>query len=824
MRRHPGLPRITSRLTRAPRLLVLLAFLMTTLLPLAAPVRAAEGLTMEARALLGGHARVGTWIAISVRLKNDGPAIVGELRLAGGTQGQTRFGTPVDLPSNADQTYVLYVQPPAFGNTLEVILVEGDRTLTSSKVNYQIHDPGQLVVAVIAENPERIVNSVGLLPNRNQVAPLVIGMTPEDLPARVEAWGLVDRIIWQDVDSERLDTPQRSALQAWIAGGGRLVISGGTVGPRSLSAFPDTVLPYRPEVTADIPASSLRGILGSLPATATTLPALAGSLIDGRVLASVGDQVVAAERSYGSGAVTVLGFDPTVDWIAGTDAARNLWRSLLPERAAGGLTISDDSLLLNAVSQLPALALPPIGGLFALLVAYILLIGPLNYLVLKRLDRREWAWATMPILIIAFAAGAYGIGAALRGSEVIVHEVAIVRGAPGATEGVAQVYMGVFSPSRTTYQVRVPGGALLSSPIAGDFFGGNVNVVGLDILQGDPAGVRDLAVGFGSLRTIRAESSVVIPLVETDFRLENGRLRGTVTNASDQRLARPAVVLGQTVALLQDLEPGGVATVDIAVQGRQFTQSLADLIVGQPFFDDSAANAESTQAFVRRNMVDQLTYDPNFGATNLLPADGPVVIAWGSSAVLPVEIASQEPRHVGDVLYYLPAKVRISGPTTFRSDLMRSTAIEVDAFFFSKEPQTMSFGRGSVVMAYRPIGFEGTFAATALTINLGYGDEGQSQVPIPVEPLAAIPPPCPDPPTDECRNANFDGIPEVEVYDIDADEWRRLPHLDPGSVYGLADPDRYIDPTSGTVLIRYVNDSSDGVGFGVNVSIAGEIR
>ncbi len=245
--------------------------------------------------------------------------------------------------------------------------------------------------------------------------------------------------------------------------------------------------------------------------------------------------------------MTVLGFDPTVDWIAGTDAARNLWRRLLPERAAGGLTISDDSLLLNAVSQLPALALPPIGGLFALLVAYILLIGPLNYLVLKRLDRREWAWATMPILIIAFAAGAYGIGAALRGSEVIVHEVAIVRGAPGATEGVAQVYMGVFSPSRTTYQVRVPGGALLSSPIAGDFFGGNVNVVGLDILQGDPAGVRDLAVGFGSLRTIRAESSVVIPLVETDFRLEDGRLRGTVTNASNQRLARPAVVLGQTV-------------------------------------------------------------------------------------------------------------------------------------------------------------------------------------------------------------------------------------------------------------------------------------
>ena len=192
----------------------------------------------------------------------------------------------------------------------------------------------------------------------------------------------------------------------------------------------------------------------------------------------------------------------------------------------------------NAVSQLPTLALPPIGGLLALLVAYILLIGPINYLVLQRLDRREWAWVTMPILIVVFAVGAYGFGAALRGSDVIVNEIAIVRGAPGATEGSAQVYLGVFSPTRSTYQVSVPGGALLSSPINGDMFGGIGTTSVLDVLQGDPARVRDLAVGFGSLRTIRAETAVAVPLIEADLRLEDGRLKGTVKNASSQRLER----------------------------------------------------------------------------------------------------------------------------------------------------------------------------------------------------------------------------------------------------------------------------------------------
>jgi hypothetical protein len=54
-------------------------------------VAAADGPTMEARVLLQGHARVGSWLAIDVRLTNDGAPITGELRLQGGSQGGTRF-------------------------------------------------------------------------------------------------------------------------------------------------------------------------------------------------------------------------------------------------------------------------------------------------------------------------------------------------------------------------------------------------------------------------------------------------------------------------------------------------------------------------------------------------------------------------------------------------------------------------------------------------------------------------------------------------------------------------------------------------------------
>ncbi len=786
---------------------------------------AADGLTMEATVLLEGHARSGQWMAIDVHLANAGPAITGELRLAGGAQGKTRFSTVVDLPTQSDKRFVMYVQPPAFGRELEVALVDRDRTIATVKAAFQVHDPSQLVVGIVAEQPGDIIGSLHLLPNANNLAPLTIALDPTDLPERVEAWNTLDRIVWQDVDASRLDQARLDAMRGWVAGGGQLVIVGGTNGPSGLSAFPDLLLPYRPTVTVDVAPGTLSGLLGQLPADATDLPALSGTMIEGRALVSVGDQTVAAERSYGSGLVTLLGFDPTVDWIAGAGIGDGLWRRLLPPRTGGGPILGDDSQIVSAATQLPSLALPPIGGLILLLGAYILLIGPVNYIVLRRLDRREWAWVTMPVLIVGFAVGAYGFGAALRGSELIINEVAIVRGAPGATDGMAQVYLGVFSPSRGSYQLRIPGGALLSSPISGDFFGGDGTAASLDVLQGDPAMIRDLDVGFGSLRTVRAESAVTVPLVEAEISLQDGRLKGTIRNASEETLLRPAVVLGGTVATLDDLAPGQTATIDVAVQSGQIGEQLSDRIVGPVFFGDPRQlGDDATRLYARHTIIDQLTYDPNFGFSGTLPADGPVVLAWAEHDLLPVVIEGQTPRRTGNILYFLPTQLTISGSVTFRSDLLRSTVIASNAGFFSKDPYSISLGRGSAEIAYRPVTFRGRLDASQLAIGLNFGDPGFSVEPKPITPLDEIPEPCPDPPTEDCLAAGFDGLPEVELYDLLDAAWKRLPHLAAGSRYAVVEPQRYVDPGSGTVLLRFVNDRNDGVGFSLDLAITGALR
>ena len=95
------------------RLASLLAVLVVALGPFALRGAAAGALTMNARIMLQGHARAGSWAAIEVDLQNDGPPIDGELRMEGGAQSTVRYAMAVNLPTGSHQAYVLHAQPPA---------------------------------------------------------------------------------------------------------------------------------------------------------------------------------------------------------------------------------------------------------------------------------------------------------------------------------------------------------------------------------------------------------------------------------------------------------------------------------------------------------------------------------------------------------------------------------------------------------------------------------------------------------------------------------------------------------------------------------------
>jgi hypothetical protein len=487
---------------------------------------------------------------------------------------------------------------------------------------------------------------------------------------------------------------------------------------------------------------------------------------------------------------------------------------------AGTNTLADDSQIVSAVGNLPSLALPPVGGLLVLLFGYIVLVGPVNYLVLKRLDRREWAWVTVPALIVVFTIGSFGIGSLMRGNEVVVHEVAIVRGAPGTETAAAQSYLGIFSPSRSTFQLRVPGDALLAAPINGDIFGnGQVNT--LDILQGDPSRVRDLAVGVGSLRTIRADAGTTGPKISADLHVEDGRLKGTLTNESATTLRTAAIAVGAAAAKLGDIDPGETVDISLAVGVNPFNQmGLSDRILDPMNWDGMSMTEDDQRNLVRRSVVDQLSIDPMSGTTIGFAADSATLVAWGTDQVVPLEVEGQEVRRMANVMYQVPLAYRVRGATTFRNDLIRSSVLDVAANLFSKDPWALNLGPGKATVSYRPLSFEGTLQPSSVKVAMTFG--GDFTMPGGKTTALEEAVRC-EAGTEGCV-VPMDGLPDIEVLDRLTGTWVQFAHMAQGKAYQLADARRGVDPATGEVQVRCGNQRTDQVSFQFPIEISGTVR
>ena len=192
----------------------------------------------------------------------------------------------------------------------------------------------------------------------------------------------------------------------------------------------------------------------------------------------------------------------------------------------------------------------------------------------------------------------------------------------------------------------------------------------------------------------------------------------------------------------------------------------------------------------------------------------------------------QGAKHESNVLYYVPVTMGVHGRATFAGGLLTSTIVQADANFFNQDPKTFVFGEVRPPSSYRPIQFDGRLTVSHVRFGFGSGGEtaegGSGIVVRPIPDVCRtlndgdpIPAACPDP----MPTGQFDGLPDVELFDRSgAGAWHRLPHPVANQIYDVANPERYVDPTTGTLVARYVNDSQDQVAFAAFVAVEGSVR
>src|SRR5690606_27882202 len=194
--------------------------------------------------------------------------------------------------------------------------------------------------------------------------------------------------------------------------------------------------------------------------------------------------------------------------------------------------------------------------------------------VLSRLNRRELAWITIPLLIVVFSALSWLLGFNLRGTEATLSRLAVVRSWPESDRAIVEGLGGLLSPRRAQYNLTLAGGsALRPLPRVAD---GNVlttNVQSsIDIRQTNVFTASDFAVdasfiaGFSTTGTVEKPAIGGSASLALDRATGLWRVRGLVRNESDQTLENP-VVLARGVAprLEAPLAPGDSAAFDFTL-------------------------------------------------------------------------------------------------------------------------------------------------------------------------------------------------------------------------------------------------------------------
>ena len=173
------------------------------------------------------------------------------------------------------------------------------------------------------------------------------------------------------------------------------------------------------------------------------------------------------------GPVTVLGLGRVVYAAPGDGTADpNAWRPILERSATGNVFFSELKktdgyyYALDYPARGPNESKPPTAvGLASFLGLYIVMLVPANYLVLRRLRRKELAWITIPALVAVFSLAAYLIGSAGMGKTLTVRRVNIA--VTSAESQVASVtgQVRIFSPSRRRYDIRFSGAPMFAGDI-----------------------------------------------------------------------------------------------------------------------------------------------------------------------------------------------------------------------------------------------------------------------------------------------------------------------------------------------------------------------
>lgn len=389
---------------------------------------------------------------LTATLTNNGETFQGEFQVKvytyentdSGYQKYALYSQKLELPEGATKQVSMELGLNTVRRNMEVSLVDaGGNVVFQKAMPVDALSPETVAVGVLSEQPAQVQYLAGLdLSEKTSVFFLDRDSFPESENV-MENFAV---LVIDDFDTVTLGDAQKKALKNWVDYGGLLVLGTGVQAQKVLSGldFVDVSLNGTQSVSS---VSAPDGTVLSLsaPLTVAGISAEKASVkweANGTPLTSL--------MPYGGGYVLLnhfaLGLAPFANMPQQTDVLKGLCGGLY-RAGEDGTGAEMTNQLRYTANSFPSVTGNSMVAIFLVVGIYIVLAGPVMYLVLKKKDRRELGWITIPVLSVVFLGVVFVLAGRSTYHNGMISTRAIVEMEQDSSIGEAQIAMAVKVPN-----------------------------------------------------------------------------------------------------------------------------------------------------------------------------------------------------------------------------------------------------------------------------------------------------------------------------------------------------------------------------------------
>ena len=765
---------------------------------------------------LGYHdtVKLGEWMPVAIDVTNHGSDVDGTLEIqasnsfggkGGPPGGSAVYQIPLSLASGATKHLRTFVSED-YPGTVDARIVASGRVLASQQTSITNTVSG-LLIGVVSDQPSALDTVATVHPGG--VAPSVIHLAAADLPDSGLVLRAFDVLAIDDFSTDTLTDGQRNALVDYVMQGGSLLLGTGGSWRKTLAGLPNAIVPMQATGSVVLGNAAVLGnVTGVEIATGTVSPRAT-------VWVTEGGRPLLIEQPTGAGLIAMATFDWAQGSVSTSTAAATLLRQVVIRSTYGntsgsvlnnvssGKGMPTNSVatrggsLSQSLGNMPALDLPAWWVIGALVLVYVLLVGPVNYFVLRRLKRRALAWVTVPTIALIASGGAYGASLITKGTSVLATEIAIVHVQQGWDRAYSEDYTGILAPARGDYDVALSGPQAMVSPIY--YYSGNINDPNLGAMRVNTSsdGITLPNMSAFTLRGFATEGITSGPQVTGQAQLFGGKVKGTIKNVSSLNFTDGVVFAGNTYQKIGELAPGGTASFNLL-------PSTSASFNGNPAFMQvypsnmsccGAPPSQSTdaerQAETRTAVLSTLPIN-NF--TGLPISGSPMVVLWTKQPFQQLTVNGGHPRTYIESAIVLNVPVTQIGAGAMPAGVVSGRIIDVDANLTPAGPPGLVLAdSGSMTYSFSP-----AIAAGAHLTNVTISNSN---------PYGA-----------KFGGPNSSTSVKGQAWDWSTSSWIAVAYLDNGST---SIPDSAVNPATGEVRVRLSSDGQFATGF---LSISGDVK